>query len=126
MTAYIDSSWLISIAFSEQGHDRLSRRLREIGVLTTAALTEAEVRAAFSREQRPYRKNAMQGISVVLPDVPLTSELEQVFAVGHLRGADAWHLANALYLADDDPGSITFLTLDARQRKVAMALGFAV
>jgi hypothetical protein len=59
----------------------------------------------------------------VFPDRPLSPELERVLAVGYVKGADAWHLACALYVAED-PRQITFLTLDAPQRKVARGLGF--
>jgi hypothetical protein len=53
----------------------------------------------------------------------LTPELERVFAGGYLKGADAWHLACALYLAEE-PAKLAFLTLDRRQRAVARRLGF--
>jgi len=46
-----------------------------------------------------------------------------VLPEGHVRGADCWHLAAALDLAED-PGAITFLTLDERQAAVARSLGF--
>ena len=43
----------------------------------------------------------------------------------HLRGADLWHIATALYTTPE-PGDISFVTLDHRQRTVAKALGFHV
>jgi len=55
----------------------------------------------------------------------LSVEMSRVFSAGYLRGADAWHLACALFYADDRT-SLTFLTLDARQREVAERLGFAI
>lgn len=47
----------------------------------------------------------------------------KVFAADYVKGADAWHLACALYAAGD-PRDLTFLTLDRRQRTVARRLGF--
>jgi len=44
---------------------------------------------------------------------------------GHLKGADLWHLACALVVSPD-PGEITFLTLDRRQKEVARQAGFSV
>ena len=38
-------------------------------------------------------------------------------------GADAWHLACALFL-DPDANELVFLTLDRRQRDVAKSIGF--
>jgi hypothetical protein len=60
-----------------------------------------------------------------LPDRPLTGEIARVLAAGYVRGADCWHLATALYLTDD-PSSLTFLTVDERQKSVAVSLGFEV
>ena len=40
-------------------------------------------------------------------------------------GADLWHLAAAIHVTPE-PGDLTFLTLDRRQREVAAALGFEV
>ena len=59
-----------------------------------------------------------------MPDRPLTAEIEAVVGAGLLRGADAWHLACALYLSPE-PGELEFLTLDGRQGAVAATLGFA-
>ena len=56
---------------------------------------------------------------------PLTAEFERMVDAGYLRGADLWHLTNALFLAPERRG-LTFLTLDRRQRAVAAQLGFAV
>lgn len=53
------------------------------------------------------------------------AEIARVPAAGYVRGADCWRLAAALYVAPE-PGELSFVTLDARQREVAAALGFAV
>lgn len=42
--------------------------------------------------------------------------------IGYMRGADLWHLANALYIAPKR--DVHFLTLDLRQQSVARALRF--
>ena len=60
----------------------------------------------------------------VFPERALTAEFEQVLAGGQVKGADAWHLACALYVARD-PRDLTFLTLDVRQRAAARRVGFA-
>jgi hypothetical protein len=86
-------------------------------------LLEAETRAAFHREGLEFDAETLVGIEWVFPDRPLTQEFETVLATGYLRGADLWHLATALYLAQD-PAEIAFVTLDVRQEAVAEALGF--
>ena len=49
--------------------------------------------------------------------------MEAALAVGPVRGADLWHVATALYAAPESD-TISFLTLDPRQAKVAAGLGF--
>lgn len=123
--AYVDTSALVAIAFNERGAAALARRLDAFSRLLSANLLEAELRAAFTREGHQFEPGFVSGIEWVLPDRPLTDEFETVLQVGYLRGADLWHLATALYLARE-PGSISFVTLDDRQRAVAMALGFQI
>jgi hypothetical protein len=53
----------------------------------------------------------------------LTQEISRVLVAGYLRGADVWHVACALHMSQD-PGEVTFLTLDRPQRTVARRLGF--
>jgi hypothetical protein len=55
----------------------------------------------------------------------LTQEFARILGIGHLKGADLWHVACALYLSPN-PQDLSFLTLDARQKKVAAKLGFRV
>jgi hypothetical protein len=64
-------------------------------------------------------------VTWIYPNRPLAREIERVAGVGYLRGADLWHLANALFLAPE-PRELTFLTLDKRQREVAVELGFPI
>ncbi|MEP7000681.1 MAG: hypothetical protein ABI969_09395 [bacterium] len=53
---------------------------------------------------------------------PLSEEVDRVLAAGYLRGSDCLHVAAALYLSPN-PGQLTFLTLDTRQRVIAKKLG---
>lgn len=62
-------------------------------------------------------------MSWIIPDCPLHQEIRRVLAAGYVRGADCWHLASALFLAED-PAKLSFLTLHQRQRTVAQMLGF--
>jgi len=65
---------------------------------------------------------ARLSVSWIVPDRSLSPEVSRVLQVGYIRGPDCLHLATALYLGDS--GSLTFLTLDERQRAVAADLGF--
>jgi hypothetical protein len=63
------------------------------------------------------------GISWIIPDRPLSTEVARVLASGYVRGADCWHLATALYLSPD-PAELAFITLDKTQLTAARAIGF--
>lgn len=122
-TAYVDTSCLVAIAFGERGAAALARRLAGFDMLVASDLLEAELRSAFLREDVEPEPALLEGISWVVPDRPLHSEITRVLEAGCVRGADCWHLATALYLAED-PAAIAFVTLDDRQAAVAKGLGF--
>ena len=121
--AYVDASAALAIAFQEPGYEAVYQRLLGFSPLWSSNLLEAELRSAFTRERRIYFPNLVPGITWVFPDRPLSLEIAAVLRVGYLRGADLWHVAVALYHAED-PQEVSFVTLDNRQRAVAAALGF--
>ncbi|MEO5800178.1 MAG: PIN domain-containing protein [Gemmatimonadales bacterium] len=122
MLAYVDTSVVVAIAFDEPGAAHFRETLRNFQPCA-APLLEAEWRSACHRESMAPDLADLGQIEWIEARRPLSEELERVFATGYVRGADAWHLATALYLAPD-PGELTFLTLDDRQRAVAEVLGF--
>lgn len=124
--AYVDTSCLVAIAFAERGHRALARRLTGRDRLFASNLLEAELRAAFRREDVPDEDLPyLSWITWVHPHRPLTPEYRRVLDRGYLRSADLWHLATALYL-EESLGRIAFLTADRRQRAAARAVGLGV
>ena len=121
--AYVDTSVLTAIAFNEPGAAAHAHRLDEFARLVSSNLLEAELRAAFARENLPFEESAVAGIEWILPNRTLASEFAAVLEAGYLRGADLWHVAVALYVAPQAP-DVSFATLDTRQSAVAEALGF--
>ncbi len=122
-TAYVDSSVIVAVAFGEAGQADSERHMEQFSDLRSSNLLEAEVRAAYLRTGRRYDAQILSGIRWVMPDRPLTLEISKVLEAGYVRGADLWHLATALHIAAD-PQVVTFITLDAQQRRVARALRF--
>ena len=122
---YIDSSILVAVAFAEPGYEAVVARLDQLDALYASNLVEAEVRSALNREGVADDGNLFARLSWVLPDRPLTAEIRIVLESGHLRGADLWHLACALYLSPN-PQDLAFLTLDDRQAALAATIGFPV
>lgn len=123
--AYVDTSCLVAIAFGERGATALRRRLEGFEDLMSSNLLEAELRAVLHRERSDEDPDLLHAISWIVPDRPLSGEIATVLEAGYVRGADCWHLATALYVAEA-PADLTFLTLDERQQRVAAALGFQI
>ena len=123
--AYVDTSCVVAVFLGEPGSPRLARRLASFHEVFASSLLEAEWRATASREKVAVDDTALDALRWVQPDRRLTPELKRVLEVGYVRGADAWHLACALYVFAE-PDDATFLTLDRRQRAAAKKLGFAV
>lgn len=123
MFGYIDTSVIVAITLGENGADAVLEKVRPFR-LVAAPLLEAEWRSACRREGIAADPALLREIGWIVAPGELSDQLARVFEAGYLRGADAWHLATALYLAPD-PGELTFLTLDERQGEIASKLGFA-
>jgi predicted nucleic acid-binding protein len=121
--AYVDTSCIVAAAFGEPAATKIINRLTRFDRVLSSPLLEAELWGALVREGREVTDAYSSAIEFVVADRPLSAEIKRVLEAGYVRGADCWHLATALYL-DPDPRELTFLTLDAAQRKVAKALGF--
>ena len=121
----MDSSVIVAIAFREDGSEILRDRLLRYDRLCSSNLLEAELQSALAREGFRFARRTIARIRWVHPFRPLAGEIETVLAAGYLRGADLWHVANALF-ASPNPREMTFITLDERQRAVAAELGFQV
>lgn len=123
--AYVDTSALVAVAFDERGGSAIAGRLDQCSRLLASNLLEAELRAAFARERLDFADSLVAGIDWVLPDRPLAPEMAAALESGHLRGADLWHVATALY-AIAEPDQAAFITADTRQQAIAEAVGFEV
>ena len=121
--AHVDASAVLAVVFDEPGSQAVSRRLSEFPRLVSSNLLEAEVRAALAREGDPFVPELLESVQWILPPRPLHTEISTVLQAGYLRGADLWHIANALYAARTMPG-LAFITLDQRQQNVVAGLGF--
>lgn len=122
-TAYVDTSAIIAVEFNEPGGPEVLERLNDFTFLMSSNLLEAEARSVYKRDGRPFTEDALSNIEWIIPESPLSAELDVASQFGYLRGADLWHVATALYMFDE-PSEVTFLTLDLRQREVAAGLGF--
>jgi len=123
--AYVDTSYIVAIAFGEPGAGTLAARMKGFDRLFSSNLLEAEFRSALLREKvSDPGRHFLSWITWIYPNRPLTREIDRIAAIGYLRGADLWHLANALFLSPCGK-ELTFLTADRRQAATAKELGFA-
>ncbi len=122
---YVDSSALVAVAFGASPAGVLS--CLSSSRIFAGSLVEAELAAVFRRERRAAAEvRAMAATwTLVVPSESLLPELDRVLDAGYLRGADAWHLACALWLSPN-PKHLGFVTLDTAQAAVARAIGFPV
>ena len=125
--AYVDTSFLLAIILDEPQAPALRRRLGRYQERLAGDLLRAEALSAARREGLSLDAlgPALAAISLVLPERSLDREMRAVLGHGYLRGADLWHLACALFLADEDRSELVFLSRDMAQRRVARRLGFS-
>ena len=121
--AYVDTSCIVAIGLEEPGSEDLAAHLERYDRLVSSNLLEAELQATFAREKVDSGRHLLTWLTWVFPDRPLSVEIGRVLRSGYVRGSDLWHLANALYVSES-PAELPFITLDARQKEVASALGF--
>lgn len=122
---YVDTSVLVSIFFDEPGlNAQFIKAMEQADQVVSSILIQAEFLATIRREQVDLNEGIefLKPISLIVPDRSLTREIKQVLSKAYVRGADAFHLACALYL-DPSAKSLTFLTADVQQQKAAEALG---
>jgi predicted nucleic acid-binding protein len=124
--AYVDTSFLLAIIFDEPRARTMRRRLSRYEQRLAGDLLHAEALSAATREGLSLDAlgPALAAISLVLPERSLEREMRKVLGHGYLRGADLWHLACALFLAEENRGDLAFLSCDVAQRRVARRLGF--
>ena len=124
--AYVDTSVIVAVLLGQPGGRQMTQKLRRLEAVFSANLLEAELRSVLAREKidASLAAPALRAISWVFPRRPLTPEIMATLSAGYCRGADLWHLACALYVAQT-PEQVAFLSLDKGQKQIATRLGFA-
>lgn len=113
----------MAVLLQEPGHARLADHIASFDFVCASSLLEAELHAVLAREELTFGADLFDGVRWIFPQRPLTPEIDRVLRAGHMRGADLWHLACALYVFDD-ASAASFVSLDARQISAARGLGF--
>lgn len=124
---YVDSSIMVAMMFEEKGSEAFKKRLQVSVGAFSSYLMEAEIYSAARREGVPleYPEQFLQTVSLVFPNRSLKKEYEKIFSKQFCRGADACHIATALFL-DPEGKSLGFLTADRVQAEIARKIGLKV
>lgn len=122
---YVDSSALLGLILGDQSV--VSRELLEEQQVVGSYLIEAEVFSACTRESYEIQMavELLERITLISPVRSLRPEYNLIFQSGYLKGADAFHLACALFL-DPTCKNLTFVTADKPQAVIAKKLGFKI
>jgi predicted nucleic acid-binding protein len=134
---YWDSSAFVKKYLREEGSDAVVRRLDDDPAVASSILSYAEIHAVFSRKarergisaaalerlRRSFDSDWKSLVVVRVYDMILPS-VREVLSRHPLRGADAVHLASALYLARQTRVTgLSFACADDRLLKAAAAEG---
>ncbi len=124
--AYIDSSVLIATLLEDHPKPQLDKFWGSAERFISSYLLQAEVFSAVKREKADMQLAALEikKIGFVRTD-SLAEELMEIFKAGYVRGADAFHLATALWIRGKHK-DLKFITLDEKQKEIAKHLDFIV
>lgn len=125
--AYLDSSVIIALLLEEGPSKQIRKTLTSFKKLYSASLLEAEVLATAKRENidLSFAYSFISPIGLLFSEQSLQKEYEEIFSLGYCRGADAYHLASALFL-DPEKSNLFFFTLDEKQKLIAKKMGFKI
>jgi len=133
-----DSSAVIPLVVSETTTEQVGRLLSEDRQMHVWWGTEVECASTLARLEREgvdpvIIEAALSRLAMLRDDwnevapvstVRLTAK--RFLRLHPLRAADALQLAAAFAVADGDPGSVSFVSLDDRLRRAARLEGFAL
>ena len=139
MVRFWDSSALVPLVLAEPTTTRVRSWLREDPTVAVWTFTRLEVLSALARRRRAtpgMRRQIAAARREFLDAWPRWSEVTMVDAVKRLaerlvethplRAADALQIGAALVAAENEPETLEFVTLDARQAEAAEREGLRV
>jgi predicted nucleic acid-binding protein len=133
-----DSSAIVPLLFTESSSGELESMLAADRQQHVWWATEVECVSAVARVERQQTppaqlvratarlQNLVSRWSEVSPAPVLREAAKRLLRVHDLRASDAFQLAAALVLADGDPSSVEFVSLDHRLRTAANREGLNV
>jgi uncharacterized protein len=124
---YFDTSALVKRYVAEADSEAVT-------MLATSQILYGEVAASFARKRREQPANAAvldqaqqtfrkdwAGLYRIAVDDEINRRIDDILSLHPLRGADAIHLASALFLRDMVQAEVTFACSDSSLRAAAQA-----
>lgn len=134
-----DSSAIVPLLLDEPGREALLSMLESDPIMVAWWGTPVELVSALSRRERDgglsfdavtaaiARLRALERAwHQVVPTDAVRGRAQRLLRVHPLRAAESLQLAAALSIADDDPASVRFLSLDRRLADAARREGLDV
>jgi len=133
-----DSSAVIPLLVSEATTDTISQILSDDRQMHVWWATEVECASTLARLEREgvdagIIETALSRLATlhddwneIAPVSVVRGTAKRLLRLHPLRAADALQLAAASALADGDPGSVSFVSLDDRLRRAARLEGFVL
>ena len=122
-TIYVDTSVIAGILLENPGHEKYQNSIQNEDRIVSSALLEAELCSVAAREKISPKEleKFLIGIELIHTTRSLLKEYRRILTSGYVKGADAFHIATALYL-DPELKELKFLTADSRQKEVIKKL----
>lgn len=134
-----DTSALVPLFVAERESGSAARWLREDPDVVVWTLAQVELLAALARRRRDepaaarhlriarrHFLGAWERWSEVTAVDVVRRHAERIVETHPLRASDALHIGAALVAAEDEPGTLEFVTLDRHQAAAAEREGFHV
>lgn len=137
MTAYLDSSALAKLLRPELGHEIARAAFTGSDAPATSAISYPELCATVAswdsrpgssatRRVREELERSWPVLFVLGVDETTARHAGELALRHRLRGMDAIHVASALEIAGESPGTLSFVSWDRDQRAAARKEGLAV
>jgi predicted nucleic acid-binding protein len=128
MVYYLDTSAWIAWKFRQSGNELFDRIDMDQDTVVSSPLLVAEYLSFLKRNGRlsdTRYEDELGFIRWIHPVEPMFQSCTEVALKTELWGADLYHLATAVWFAEDFRKDLKFLSCDGGQKKAAQKLGFS-
>ena len=115
---YVDTSVVAALLFAEKNYKDVNKRLNQADRIVSSHLMIAKREDISFDDIDQY----LQYFDIAVPDRTLQAEVISILEQTYCRGADAFHIATAIYL-DPKMEKLKFYSFDKQQLVAAKNIG---